>query len=248
MYSPNPILCKHFVAQVFHIVSRIRSSNMFYKTTHFVILFFIIVFSAGCHVLLSEQEWSENYAQLDGAKATSPQMIDGKLETVGETQPFSGPKGIYRMNAGSEVIITLPEKKSIRKIVIHSDNVKKFNLYADKGGTALSETDWQLIKELKNVKSYPLEVPILYAFPTDRLRLVVLDTSDDASLWRKEKAKMYTNPNQMMQNFFGGISGFRRSSTGRISEIEIYGYKTAAETAAAKSDPMREDELDAILE
>lgn len=222
---------------------------MFNKTTLLVILFFVIVFSAGCHVLLSEQEWSENYTQLDGAMATSPLMIDGKLETVGETQPFSGPQGIYRRNSGSEVIITLPEKKTIRKIVIHSDNVKKFNLYADKGGTALSDTDWQLIKELKSVKSYPLEVPILYAFPTDRLRLVVLDTSDDASLWRKEKAQMYTNPNQMMRNFFGGgRGGFRRSSTGRISEIEIYGYKTAAETATEKSDPKREDELDALLE
>ena len=221
---------------------------MIHKTIPFFILFFVIVCSSGCHVLLSEQEWSENYTQLNGTMATSPQMIDGNLKTVGETQPFSGPQYIYRANAGSEVIITLPEKKTIRKIVIHSDNVKKFNLYADKGGTALSDTDWQLIKELESIKAYPLEVPILYAFPTDRLRLVVLDTSDDASLWRKEKALMYTNPNRAMLNFFGGRSGFRRSSTGRISEIEIYGYKTAAETATSKSDPKREHELDAILD
>ncbi len=222
---------------------------MFNKTFLLAILFSIAIFSAGCHVLLLEQEWSENYTQLDGVMATSPQMIDGKLETIGETQPFSAPQGIYRYNAGSEVIITLPEKKTIRKIVIHSDNIKKFNLYADKGGTAISDTDWQLVKELKSVKSYPLEVPILSAFPTDRLRLVVLDTSDDASLWRKEKAKMYTNPNQMVRNFFGGgMGGFRRTSTGRISEIEIYGYKSAEETAANKSDPKRENELDEILE
>ncbi len=221
---------------------------MFYKTTLSVILLFAIIFSTGCLVLLSEQEWSENYTQLDGAMATSPQMIDGKLETVGETKSFSGNQGIYRMNAGSEVIITLPEKKTIRKIVIHSENVKKFNLYADKGGTALSDTDWQLIKELKSVKSYPLEVPILFAFPTDKLRLVVLDTSDDASSWRREKASMYNNSNPMMRNFLGGRGGFRRSSTGRISEIEIYGYRTATKTSTAKLDQKREDELDAILE
>ena len=107
-----------------------------------------------------------------------------------------------------------------------------------------------MIKELKNVKSYPLEVPILHTSPTGRLRLVVLDTSDDASLWRKEKAKMYLDPNQTMTpNFLGEMPGrFRSSLTGRISEIEIYGYKTAEETASAKSDPQRENELDSILE
>ena len=213
---------------------------MYFKITLLIFLYSLVVLTTGCHVLLSEQEWSENYTQLDGTTATSPQMIDGNLNTVGETQPFTGPQYIYR-GGGSEVIITFPEKKSIRKIVIHSDNIKKFNLYADKGGTALNNTDWQLIKEVKGIKSYPLEVSILYAFPTDRLRLVVLDTSDDASLWRQEKARMYTNPNQAMQNFFGGrFNSFRRSAAGRISEIEIYGYKSAAETAAAKSDPKRE--------
>ncbi len=221
---------------------------MYVRITLLIFLFSLVVLTTGCHVLLSEQEWSENYTQLDGTMATSPQMIDGNLNTVGETQAFSGPQYIYR-GGGSEVIITFPEKKLIRKIVIHSDNIKKFTLYADKGGTALNDTDWQLIKEVKSVKSYPLEVAILYAFPTDRLRLVVLDTSDDASLWRQEKARMYTDPNQMMPNFFGGrFSTFRRSASGRISEIEIYGYKSAAETAAAKSDPKRENELDTILE
>lgn len=221
---------------------------MYFRITLLIFLFSLVVLTTGCHVLLSEQEWSENYTQLDGTTATSPQMIDGNLKTVGETQAFSGPQYIYR-GGGSEVIITLPEKKVIRRLIIHSDNIKKFNLYADKGGTALSDTDWQLIKEVKSVKSYPLEVPILYAFPTDRLRLVVLDTSDDASLWRQEKARMYTHPDQMMQSFFGGrFNTFRQSLAGRISEIELYGYKSAAETAAAKSDPKRENELDSILE
>ena len=219
---------------------------MLYKTTLLIFLFSLVVLTTGCHVLLSEQEWSENYTQLDGARATSPLMIDGNHHTVGTTQSFSAPQGIYRFNAGSEVIITLPEKKSIRKIVIHSDNIKKFALYADKGGTALNETDWQLIKEVKGVKSYPLEIPILYAYPTDRIRLVVLDTSNDASLWRRKKAEFYQGDTSLMT--FGGISDFRRSIAGRISEIEIYGYKSAAETAAAKSDPQRDNELDAILE
>lgn len=219
---------------------------MLYKTTFLIFLFSLVVLTTGCHVLLSEQEWSENYTQLDGTRATSPQMIDGNYHTVGITQPFSAPQGIYRFNAGSEVIITLPEKKSIRKIVIHSDNIKEFNLYADKGGTSLRDTDWQVIKEVKSVKSYPLEISIPFAFPTDRIRLVVLDTANDASLWRRAKAKFYQGDMSLLT--FGGVAEFRRSIAGRISEIEIYGFKSAEETAAAKSDPQREDELDAILD
>ena len=113
---------------------------LYIKTTFLICLFLLVVLTAGCHVLLSEQEWSENYTQLEGTRATSPQMIDGDLNTVGATQVLSG-QYTYQ-GRRSEVIITLPEKKTIRKIVIHSDNIKKFNLYADKGGTALSDTDW----------------------------------------------------------------------------------------------------------
>lgn len=137
--------------------------------------------TAGCSVLFSEQEWSENYALLDGTQSTSLQMIDGDTATVGVASSSSSP----------EVVITLPKKKVIRRIVIHSDNIQKYNLYADKGGTALNNSDWQLIKEEKSVKSThgKIVIPILYSFPTDKVRLVVLGTTDDAALTRKENAK-----------------------------------------------------------
>ncbi len=50
----------------------------------------------GCSVgqtIFSKQEWSENYAQMDGATSTSPQMIDGNLQTVGETSSPSDFQG-----------------------------------------------------------------------------------------------------------------------------------------------------------
>ena len=221
---------------------------MFYRITFLLLFFSFAVITVGCHVLLTKQEWSENYALMDGVQSTVPQMIDGNLETVGETQS-SSTSFIRGQNSGSEVVITLPEKRIIRRIVIHSDNIKKFNIYADKGGSALSETDWQLVKEFKSVKSYPLVIPFLYSYPTDRLRIVVLDTSDDASLRRKEQASFYAGANQLERNFFGARRGmFRRSYGGRISEIEIYGYKSAEATADAKSDTQRENELNTILE
>lgn len=136
----------------------------------------------------------------------------------------------------------------IRKIVIHSDNLKKLVIFADKGGTKLSKTDWELVKEIKSVKSHPLEIPFLYSHPTDKLRIVILDTSDDAAAARKEKAAFYSDSASSFR--FGGPTRFYRGSynNARIGEIEIYGYKSAAETAASNSGSDKRNELDEILE
>lgn len=160
-----------------------------------ILLSCFCVLTAGCSVLLSEQEWSENYALLDGVHSTNMQMTDGDLTTVGLTDSTSASRNRAGRNPSSspEVIITLPEKKVIRRIVIHSDNIKKFNIYADKGGSALSKTDWQLIKEEKSVKTGPIVVPVMYAFPTDKIRLVILGTTDDGAKTRRENARIMQN-------------------------------------------------------
>lgn len=148
----------------------------------------LVIIISGCSVLLSEQEWSENYALLDGAKATSMQMIDGDMNTVGETSSQKGTSSRVGSSSAPEIIVSLPAKKIVRKIVIHTDNIKNFVIYADKGGSALSGSDWQMIKQVQSVKSNPIVIPVLYSFPTDRIRLSVLGTTDDAALTRKENA------------------------------------------------------------
>lgn len=57
---------------------------MFFRFTLLLLLFCFLVITTGCSVLFSEQEWSENYALLNGASSTSSQMIDGDINTVGE--------------------------------------------------------------------------------------------------------------------------------------------------------------------
>lgn len=154
---------------------------MFYRCICPFLLLCMCVLVAGCSALFSEQEWSHNYALLDGTRANSPEVIDGNMETVGQAQV---PKGI----GAPEVVIALPTKKIIRKIVIHSDNIKKFNLYIDKGGSVLSNSDWQLITEVQSAKKGMITIPVLYSFPTDKIRLVVLKTTDDAALTRQQGA------------------------------------------------------------
>ena len=185
----------------------------------FIVIFSLLCFAAtltGCSALFSEQEWSDNYALMEGVQSTSPQMIDGKLNTVGETTFPASTEGFMGANAASQVVITLPEKKVVRRIVIHSDNLSAFDIYADKGSIAV-EADWQLIKDVKSVKTSPFKVSLLIPFPTNRIRLRVLGTRDDALLNRQQRARSAGR---------GWNTGNRRAAA-KIREIELYGYKTA---------------------
>ena len=222
---------------------------MIFRFTLSLSIFCLSLIMTGCTTLFSEQEWSENYALMDGVNASSPQMIDGDLNTVGLTKAIRK-RAAYGSTWGSVVSIKFPEKKNIRRIVIHSDNIKKLNIYVDKGGSALSETDWRLIKEIKGVKSYPIVIPLLNTFSTDHLRILVTDTTDDDAIRRREKAgvRQSTTPKEKEMSGANGDKKSRPKYPARISEIEIYGYKSAAETKAAKSDTQREGQFDAIFE
>jgi hypothetical protein len=206
----------------------------------FIVLFSLLCFAAmltGCSALFSEQEWSENYALLEGVQSTSPQMIDGKLNTLGETTFPASMEGFRGANAASQVVITLPEKKVIRRIVIHSDNLSAFDIYADKGSIAV-EADWQLIKDVKSVKTSPIQISLLIPFPTDRIRLRVLGTKDDALLNRQRRARS------------GGFRGWdaNRRAAAKVREIELYGYKTAEQVESEQVTDKREKELDDLLQ
>ena len=190
-----------------------------------------------CSALISKQEWSDNYTQIEGVRATSPEMIDGNPRTVGETTFPEGAQGVYGASPASEAIITFPEKMMFRRIVIHSDNLKTFDVFADKGGSSIKGIDWQLVKEVKAAKSNPIDLSLPVAFPTDKIRVRVLNTSDDAALRRKERARS------------GGFNrGSRnRRAVGKIFEIELYGYKSTKESAEKKETDQREQELDELL-
>ena len=209
---------------------------MYRFITLFALIGFI-VFLNGCAALFSEQEWSENYSLLEGTQATSPQMIDGKLNTIGETTFPAGSQGFVGANPASQVVITLPEKKVIRRIVVHSDNLTEFDIFADKGSIAV-DADWQLIKDVKSVKANPIKISLLIPFPTDRIRLRVLGTKDDALLSRQERARSGGR---------GWNVGSRRA-VGKIREIELYGYKTSEQVAVEEATDRREKELDDLLE
>lgn len=202
------------------------------RTAWIYSLFCFSVILIGCGALFSVQEWSENYALIDGTQSTTPQAIDGNLNTIGDAV-FPG--NVAGMSPASEVIITLPEKKNIRRIVVHSENVVEFDVFVSKDSHT-TDRNWTLIKEIKNAAN-PITVSVLTPFPTDRVRLRVIKTRDDATKSRQFGAQ---NP--------GFIRMSNRRSVGRFREIELYGYKTSEQVAIDNTTDQREKELDDLLD
>lgn len=202
------------------------------KTVGFFSLLCISVVLIGCAALFSVQEWSDNYSLMEGTQSTTPQAIDGNLNTIGEAV-FPG--NVVGMSPASEVVITLPEKKNIRRIVVYSDNVIEFDVFVSKDSIS-TDRNWTLVKEIKNARSNPITVSVLTPHPTDRVRLRVIKTSDDAA-----KSREFTSRNP------GFIRASNRRSVGKFQEIELYGYKTSAQVEVDQETDQREKELDDLL-
>ena len=69
---------------------------MIYQCTATLSLMCLVTLT-GCSALFSSQEWSENYTLMEGTRATSPQMIDGSLNTIGETAFPAGIRNVHRV-------------------------------------------------------------------------------------------------------------------------------------------------------
>lgn len=210
------------------------------RLTVLLSLFICILGIAACSKVISKQEWSENYALLDGVKSTSPEMIDGNLKTLGKTLFPVGTQNQYGGSPASEVVITLPTRRKISRMVIYSENLKTFDVLADKGGGTGDRVNWKLVGEVKSVQKNPIDLSLRTAFPTERIRVRVLSTSDDAELRRRHRARTGG----------GRGHGAHRRAPGEIFEIELYGYKSAGDIAEEEAEAIldtREKELDDLL-
>ncbi|MFQ6040507.1 MAG: hypothetical protein ACE5PV_06585 [Candidatus Poribacteria bacterium] len=175
-------------------------------------------------------EWSENYALMDGVTATSPEMIDGDVKTSGQTTfPEGADASMYGSSPPSEAIVTLPRRMSIYRIVINSPNLKVFDVFADKG-----DNDWEIIKENQKVTNNPVEVRV--STTTDKIRIRVRTTTDDAEVGRKSRARSW-----------GGRRTGRQRAPATINEIELYGFATSGVGAPSETQAAEEEELDKLL-
>ena len=193
----------------------------------------------GCTTgIIAEQTWSKNYALMEGVQANDPAIVDGDLKTVGQSQYVEASSDIVQSHhASSESVILLPVPKSIHRVVVHSSNVKAFDIWvADNQGR------WERIKEMKSVKQKVIDVRLNRAVRTTGVKVRIVRTSDDAELRQKN-----------IQRIRGWriYSGHVRAPA-KISEIELYGFASKEDVEEAPSAISQEEadekELDELLD
>ena len=144
------------------------------RSTTIIISLMCLFLTSGC--IISQQQ-SENYALMKGVTANDPVIIDGDLNTVGESQTKKS-SGSLAIDAKitSESIVYLPEKKKIFQVKIHSSNIQDFQLMAL---NTLGE--WDQIHEQRSTDSKIIDIRLKRPVTTSGIKVVVRKTSDDAA-------------------------------------------------------------------
>lgn len=156
-------------------------------------------FAAGCKAgfmsaLVAPQEWSANYALLEGATCTVPEMIDGKSETLGVSKTRC-------------ILVTLPTRKSIHRIVIRETNIEDMIIYESIGG----EGEWKRIDKIKNQRQSTIDMRV--SVVTDAIRIRVGGTFDDERIAGKYSYQIGAVQNRQV-----------KLAHPAAQEIELYGF------------------------
>ena len=203
---------------------------MFKISYNYFFIFCILLMITGCSTIFSAQEWSENYALMDGVQSTSPEMIDGNIETIGEarltnddTADFLDDNDEFVRN-DSIVVVSLPEKRKIYRIILHSENLRHFVIYVDKGKATKGE-DWQRVTEMQDVESKVIDLKLKMPYYTHKIKIRIVKThhsSQKAGSFMLSSHKGSGNLNRSILS----NHGLYPHQQGRIREIELYGFKT----------------------
>lgn len=184
----------------------------------------LLCFMFLCYGCTLGQQWSENYARLPGVTANDPAIIDGSLETIGQSQRKKGSGSVTTdFNLPSEAIIFLPEKKGLYRIVIHSPNLEEFTLMA-----LNSLGEWDKIYDERSNKLPIVDIRLRRVVQTTGVKLVVRRTTEDASRKRENvqirRENVETGDGQKRRGrYFRYVTG-PTTAPAKIAEIELYGY------------------------
>ncbi|RKU25016.1 hypothetical protein C6497_16715 [Candidatus Poribacteria bacterium] len=192
-----------------------------FRSTIIIISLMCLILTSGC--VISQQQ-SENYALMKGVTANDPVIIDGDLNTVGESQTKKA-SGSLDIDAKltSESIVFLPEKRKIFQVKIHSSNIQDFQLMAL---NTLGE--WDQIHEQRSTDSKIIDIRLRRPVTTTGIKVIVRKTSDDAARKRQNLRVGRENeetPDGKIRRgrFVYKVSG-PLTAPGKIAEIELFGY------------------------
>ena len=201
-----------------------------YKLSTYQKLFLVIfLFPFLLTACLVSQQWSENYALMEGVKANDPVIVDDNLNTVGQSQlkKGSGSLDLDRWQ-NSESVIILPEKKKIYRVTIHSSNLRDFQLLAL---NTLGE--WDVIHDQQHNKSKVIDIHLKRSVTTDGIKLLVRETTDDKA--RRRQNSKIERENEVVSGGKVRKGGYVYKITGphaapaKIAEIKLFGYADASQ-------------------
>ena len=146
--------------------------------------------------LFAAQEWSQNYALMEGVSCSAQEMIDGDIKTFG--------------SSGHQIMINLPERKTIHRLVFRQTNIQGLTLYIDRNNE--DENDWMKWEQVDANREYTFE--IRKVFNAKRMRILIGATSDDQ---------------RIAEEFTHSRVGIHRRTVERgapfVHEIELYGFE-----------------------
>ena len=188
---------------------------------HVSLLLGLMCLYYGCNLA---QKWSENYALLPGVTASDPAIIDGKPETVGQSQRKKGSgSALTDLDIPSEAIVYLPEKKSVYRIVIHSTNLEEFELMAYN-----LRGEWDKIYDRRSNKDAIIDIRLNKVVRTTGIKLIVHRTTEDAARRRENVQIRRENVEIKEGQVRRGRLVYRiagpTTALAKIAEIELYGY------------------------
>ena len=212
----------------------------------YLFLAFSLVSFYGCTTVpgfIADQTWSKNYALMEGVQANDPAIVDGDLKTIGQSQyTEASSDAVQSSHASSESVILLPVSQSLHRIVMHSSNVKAFDIWVSD-----NQGRWERIKEIKNVQQEIIDVRLNRAVRTAGVKIRIRRTSDDAELRQKNTQRV-----RGWRIFTGHVK-----APAKISEIELYGFASKQDVENVQGAIFQEDvdekeadekELDELLE
>ena len=188
---------------------------------HVFLLFGLMGLYYGCNLA---QQWSENYALLPGVTASDPAIIDGKPETIGQSQRKKGSGSVVTdLDIPSEAIIYLPEKKSLYRIVVHSTNLEEFEVMAYN-----SRGEWDKIYDQRSNKDPIIDIRLNKVVMTTGIKLVVHRTTEDAARRRENvqirRENVEIKEGQVRRGRYRYYVTGPTTALAKIAEIELYGY------------------------
>lgn len=152
--------------------------------------------------MLFEPQEFYNYAVTEGVTCTSPEMIDGDVQTKGYAD-------------GRWIHLNLPTQKAIHRITIRGTNIINCMIYEKLEG----EGHWRAILQVQNNDSPVIEARVS-GVVTDTIRIYISGTTED------EKKAGEWDPRR------GGIVAYTVLGKAFIHELEVYGFVSKEKTEA----------------